>query len=216
MGKYHKYVFDIENREFVGKFEEMYQNETKEIFDSWHQDDSRQVQRKVCFALLEQFNFQNIIDLGCGKGSVTHQLKKLNNQVLGIDISETAVKFAKERYPDIKFLTANINDTQVLSDILKQTSATQQIDLVFCMEVLSYLENWDTILKHLSKYTEYIMICIDIPDNPIGFVKSGNQLRKHVEAWFHIQEHIHFDIGGFHIIIAQSKEIQHLKSIYIR
>ena len=34
MAKYHKYVFDLENRKLVGDFETMYQNESKENFDT--------------------------------------------------------------------------------------------------------------------------------------------------------------------------------------
>ena len=33
MAGYHKYVFDIDKREFVGSFEEMYQNEQVGNFD---------------------------------------------------------------------------------------------------------------------------------------------------------------------------------------
>lgn len=36
---YHKYVFDEENRAFIGKFEEMYRQEDVEGFDSWRQED---------------------------------------------------------------------------------------------------------------------------------------------------------------------------------
>jgi len=46
MARYHKYVFDADKREFVGSFEEMYQNEKVDNFDSWHQEDSRKLQRK--------------------------------------------------------------------------------------------------------------------------------------------------------------------------
>ena len=79
MAKYHKYVFDLENRKLVGDFETMYQNESKENFDSWHQDDARQLQRKIDLVILEDYNFEKIIDLGCGKGNLTHLLKKKNN-----------------------------------------------------------------------------------------------------------------------------------------
>jgi len=110
MAKYHKYVFDIEKRKFIGAFEEMYQNETIEIFDSWHQDDTRQLQRKIDLAILEDYNFNKIIDIGCGKGCLTHMLKKKNNTFIGVDISPTAIKFAKERYPDIEFICLDVNN----------------------------------------------------------------------------------------------------------
>ena len=109
MAKYHKYVFDIDNRKLIGDFETMYQNESKENFDSWHQDDTRQLQRKIDLAILEDYNFNNILDIGCGKGSLTHLLKKKNNQVLGIDISQTVVNIVKERFPDINFVCTDVN-----------------------------------------------------------------------------------------------------------
>lgn len=111
MAKYHKYVFDLENRKLVGDFETMYQNESKENFDSWHQDDTRQLQRKIALAVLEDFNFSKILDIGCGKGALTHLLKKRNNKVFGIDISQTAVNIAQERFPDIDFRVLDVSNT---------------------------------------------------------------------------------------------------------
>ena len=110
MAKYHKYVFDLENRKLVGDFETMYQNESKENFDSWHQDDTRQLQRKIDLAILEDYNFNKILDIGCGKGSLTHLLKKKNNYVLGVDISQTAINVVKERFSDIDFICTDVND----------------------------------------------------------------------------------------------------------
>lgn len=111
MAKYHKYVFNLENRKFVGDFETMYENESKENFDSWHQDDTRQLQRKIDLALLEDYNFNKILDIGCGKGSLTHMLKKKNNYVLGIDISQTVIDVASQRYPDIDFVCSDVNNS---------------------------------------------------------------------------------------------------------
>ena len=36
---YHKYVFDEQNRSFIGEFDQMYKAEKMESFDLWHQDD---------------------------------------------------------------------------------------------------------------------------------------------------------------------------------
>ena len=42
-----------------------------------------------------------ILDCGCGEG---HLLKKLQGRKYGIDLSDTALKRAKEKNPDAKFL----------------------------------------------------------------------------------------------------------------
>ena len=118
MAKYHKYVFDVEKRTFIGDFENMYAHESIEKFDSWHQDDSRQLQRKICLEILNQYNFNTIVDIGCGKGALTHILKKKNNTCLGIDISQTAIDIAKERFNDIDFVVCDINNIGAFSDLI--------------------------------------------------------------------------------------------------
>ncbi len=119
MAGYHKYVFNADKREFVGSFERMYQNEQIDNFDSWHQEDSRQLQRKIALSILEEYNFQSIVDVGSGKGALTHLLKKRNNQVIGLDISPTAVEQAKARFPDIQFSSIDVNDSDKFELFLK-------------------------------------------------------------------------------------------------
>lgn len=56
MSEYHKYVFDLENRSFVGNFEEMYRKESEVGFDSWHQENNRQLNRKIALSILDSYN----------------------------------------------------------------------------------------------------------------------------------------------------------------
>ncbi|WP_414843361.1 class I SAM-dependent methyltransferase, partial [Campylobacter hyointestinalis] len=98
----------------------MYQNEFKENFDSWHQDDTRQLQRKIDLAILEDYCFDKIVDIGCGKGSLTHILKKKNNYVLGVDISKTAINIAQEKFPDIDFICTDVNEIQNFAALIEK------------------------------------------------------------------------------------------------
>ena len=204
MAKYHKYVFDLENRKLVGDFETMYQNESKENFDSWHQDDTRQLQRKIDLSILEDYNFSKIIDIGCGKGSLSHLLKKKNNYVLGLDISQTAVNIAQERFPDIDFLSTDVNQIENFSSLMNKMGG---VNLVFTSEVFSYIENWKELLVEISKSSEYFMISLYIPENPIGFVKSENDLVEEIEKNFEVIEHISLNTTNFVIVFAKRKNI---------
>ncbi|MGH2278607.1 class I SAM-dependent DNA methyltransferase [Aliarcobacter sp. ERUVET-7] len=204
MAKYHKYVFDVKNRKLVGDFETMYQNESKENFDSWHQDDTRQLQRKIDLAILEDYNFSKIIDIGCGKGSLSHLLKKKNNYVLGLDISQTAVNIAQERFPDIDFLSTDVNQIENFSSLMNKMGG---VNLVFTSEVFSYIENWKELLVEISKSSEYFMISLYIPENPIGFVKSENDLVEEIEKNFEVIEHISLNTTNFVIVFAKRKNI---------
>ena len=110
MAEYHKYVFDTDNRALVGKFEEMYQRESIDNFDSWHQEDSRQLNRKIALKMLDEWNFQTIVDIGSGKGALTHMLKKRNNVVVGLDVSQTAIDVAIERFPDMYLFRGSFSE----------------------------------------------------------------------------------------------------------
>lgn len=173
---YHKYVFDEKRRKFIGDFEKMYFNEEAGNYDSWYQDDSTNLTKRISLSILSNFNFNKVLDLGCGKGAFTHMLKKENNCVIGVDVSETAIKKASSRYPDIKFICSDIQNY-----IAKDKEA---YDLVVISEVLSYLENWTEVLQSISKITNYIYLTLYIPDNPIGYVKSFSELDQEFKQHF--------------------------------
>jgi trans-aconitate methyltransferase len=52
------------------------------------------------------------------KGSLIHILKRKNNIVVGLDISQTAVDIASERFPDIKFICSDVNTTSNYTKIV--------------------------------------------------------------------------------------------------
>lgn len=205
MEKYHKYVFDLDNRKFVGDFEEMYKNESSENFDSWHQDDMRQLQRQINLSLLQNYNFNLILDIGCGKGAYTQYLKKKNNTVFGIDISPTAVNIASERYPDISFFDADIADVSVLKDIFKKTNTVSKLDLIFCAEVFSYIYNWEEVIAELANHTTYFLTTLFIPENPIGFVKTSDKFVSVIENNFEIIEIIKLEKTRFTTVFAKRR-----------
>lgn len=175
---YHKYVFDEKNRKFVGKFEKMYQNEDKENYDSWFQEDLTDFGKQVSLTILNKYNFNSILDIGCGKGVFTQLLKKVNNHITGVDISKTAIKKAKLKYKGIEFLRLTAEE------ILK---LKKKWDLIVMMEILSYLRNWKKIIALAAKRTSYIYIFLYIPSNPIGFVKSFKQLKNELNKNFNIE-----------------------------
>jgi len=204
MAEYHKFVFDAKNREFVGEFEEMYQQEICSNFDSWHQEDTRQLNRKIALSILEQWNFQSIIDLGCGKGALTHLLKKINNEVVGVDVSQTAVDVARTRYPDIRFEVADTNDIGAFNNLIDGV-CDGGVDLVFTSECLSYIENWKNIIEASSRKSQFLMISLYIPENPIGFVKSREDLETTVSEYFELLESVHLTKSRFIVLFAKRK-----------
>lgn len=52
-------------------------------------------------------NNQSILDVGCGTGTLTMQLKELAKEVIGVDSSQSMIKRAQGQYPDIKFMVCD-------------------------------------------------------------------------------------------------------------
>jgi len=187
MSNYHKYVFD--NNKFVGNFEEMYQNE-KTDYDSWFQSDLRDYGYQLSLAILNQYNFNSILDIGCGKGLFTSLLKKRNNTVEGVDISPTAIKKAQASYKDIKFSVGDLNNLLV-----------HHYDLIVLKEVLSYVKNWRSALHYLAFWTKYIFISLDLPENPTGFIKSFEDLENELDKYFDMLVYVKIQTEGNQMLI---------------
>lgn len=183
MAGYHKYVFDTDKREFVGQFEAMYQAEDSEGFDSWLERDLRELRKTISYTILSAYSFSRILDIGCGKGTFTHLLKKLNNQVVGIDLSETAIRKAKESFPDIDFRCGDVCDV----------ARGGKFDLVIVMGTFAYVAEWPRVVQTIAGVTRWFYVAEYIPPNPIGFVKSPQHLITEVEKHFTIRTKVLLD-----------------------
>jgi SAM-dependent methyltransferase len=189
---YHPYVFDIQNRKFVGKFEDMYKADMNGDFDSWHQDDLRDMSKRLSHVLLSDYNFKSVLDIGCGKAQNTQFFKKKNNKVFGVDISESALKIAKSKFSDIFFKCQDLTDSSFsMSALIKEAFDSSSVDLIVCLEVLSYINNWETVLSDISETSNYSLCGLFIPDDPIGFVKSESEFYSVFEQNFNVIEFLH-------------------------
>jgi SAM-dependent methyltransferase len=166
---YHRFVFDLERRAFVGAFEEMYRREDEEGFDSWHQESPDIPARRIALALLAGRAWPRILDFGCGKGVFTSMLKTNTNEVVGVDVSETAVAKATTRDPRIDF--------RALGPAGLDAFAGERFALVVALEVLSYIEDWRGTVGQLAGLADHLLIGLFLPPDPIGFVKSLDELR---------------------------------------
>jgi len=181
MGKdngYQKFVFDTKDRKQVFAFDEMYKAEEKEGFDSWNQT-RLTVDRKIAIDILNQYNYESILDIGCGKGFFSHLLQKENNHVLGIDISKEAIRKAKISYPTVKFQVYDTKDIEKLGQFFER-----KFELTVLWEVLSYMTNWKDVIKACGKISNYCFISLYLPNNPIGCIKSFDSLKMEFATYF--------------------------------
>ena len=93
-----------------------------------------------------------------------------------MDVSPTAIEKARERAPEIDFRVGTTDDVEEV--------APGPFDLIVAMEVLSYVEDWRNAIDTLARLGERLYVSLYIPPNPIGFVKTFDDLRDEVSKRF--------------------------------
>lgn len=139
---------------FVGDFEGLYQ----EIADPWQQSDSNGLMaryykesRATLSMLIAEHKVTQALEVGCGLGASTCQLMALSGtDIIGMDISETAIDKARRAHPDQSFLTGDFADPSLTTGL-----ETPKIDAILLNQILWYvmydlnqvLENCNEILE---------------------------------------------------------------------
>ena len=108
--------------------------------------ESRKLYNNVNNKLLEFYNFENkILDIGCGTGLIDREIKKINKKsyIVGVDISEEAIKIAK-KYIDETYLLNLDND--------KLPDFKNKFDIIILGDILEHLKRPDIFLSDLREY----------------------------------------------------------------
>lgn len=172
----------IKDGNFVGEFEEMY----KTFENPWNQEDelySSNVSRRAACHFIEKYQIKSIVEWGCGLGKTSNYIKKHVKQdinITGIDVSQTAITKAKNKYQDIDFI---VDDISNISNYLNY-------DCIFLSEITWYLlednllDNvFKTLLKNSNKDT-YLF-------HQLSFYKKGVQ-KYGTDYFSNIDEFIDF------------------------
>ena len=104
-------------------------------------------------------NGENVLDVGCGNGSVAISIaKKLPNSfITGIDINKKSIEFAKDKQTNtnlknLKFINGNIDDFPKIAS-----------DVVVLSNVLEHIENRILFLKKIQKISGAKTFLIRVP-----------------------------------------------------
>ena len=75
-----------------------------------------------------------VLDLGCGNGSLSHELSKLGFEVYGIDSSHSGIHIAREAFPGVQFSQGDVEQ-----DLSPNPFHTESFDIVVSTEVVEHL-----------------------------------------------------------------------------
>jgi ubiquinone/menaquinone biosynthesis C-methylase UbiE len=108
---------------------------------------------------------KDALDVGCGTGYGTAHLAEVAKSAVGIDISEAAIKWAKKRYPGVKFIRM---DAQCLE------FPDRSFDLIVSTENFEHLPDQAAHVKELARILRHDGLCFVATPNPEMFVGHHN------------------------------------------
>ena len=132
--------------------------------DPWGYEDNLEDEKRKSILLnhIPEKTYNRVLDIGCGQGFITQSLP--GNHVFGVDISQEAIKFAKQREtPNLNFKQASIFHLQ---DIF-----TEKFDLIIITGVL--------YKQYIGRSSSLIYLIIDDL-----LQEGGNLVSVHIEEWY--------------------------------
>jgi len=137
--------------------------------DPWNYENNDEDLKRIDYLLkqLHSKTYNKVLDIGCGQGFVTKQLP--GTEIVGVDISEEAIKHAKSSNKDyhINYLSCSIFD-------LNTNFSNNRFDLIVITGVL--------YPQYIGNSSSLIYLIIDKLLN-----KGGTLISVHIDSWYKCQ-----------------------------
>jgi SAM-dependent methyltransferase len=167
---YHDYF--IRDGKFIGRFEDMYKN----CDDPWEQSTRERwrSEKTVALGLMRKLGVKRVLELGCGLGYFTEQIASLGVEVLGVDVSETAVQRARELHPGCQFRAGDILDAAIYREFKPELILMAEI--TWCV-----LDKLDAFLAFFRKELPSTYLIHLLNTYPPGVQKYGREKFTNLE-----------------------------------
>lgn len=106
----------------------------------------------------------DILDLGCHGGMITGAISRFakTSNVYGLDISENAIRYARKKYPHIKFKVYDLNKNIPCLD--------KVFDLITCFDVLEHIINPTALVEEIKRVLKKDgSVIVEIPNETLLF-----------------------------------------------
>lgn len=190
----------------------------KNLYDEYHI--SRKLQKRVIdeknftyrnlLTILQRYikGKSDILDMGCGVGTVAFYLASKGKNVTGIEISKNALNVARE---NAKLFGFDERIDFLLSDF-PNTIPSREFDLIICSEVLEHLENDKMAVKKiygLIKKEGVVIISTPSKNAPLyklGLLEKFDKKVGHLRRYTLEELRTLFEETGFKILCTNKTE----------
>lgn len=110
--------------------------------------------------MLPDLSDRRVLDAGCGSGVYASKLVDQGADVIGVDISESMVREARERVPEATFRQANLSDPL-------EFIADDSVNVVLCQHVFSHLADLTLPLEEFARVLSDEGVLVISTHNPV-------------------------------------------------
>ena len=137
-----------------------------------------------------------IIDIGCGPGNSTNELRKRweNAQIIGLDSSEAMLEKARKEHSNIEWVAYDAN---------KDLSHLGKFDIVFSNAAIQWLPDHNKLLKRFfSMINESGVLAVQLPNTTNSPVKRSTlettEEARWRESFKNMKTDLHFEELGYY------------------
>lgn len=145
--------------------------------------------KEKLFYLVGNYSEKTILDLGCGIGVFSKDFSNKAKRVVGIDISEKCIDYAKSKNSshNIDYFTMDINNLNLIKE---------KFDIVFSDMVFNYIEDYNKLLLNIYELLNEDGIVVFSQVHPIStaslgessWVQDSNRLRFQLDSYSNVSK----------------------------
>lgn len=168
----------IKDGKLIGQFEEMYKN----CDDPWEQSkrERGRSEKFVGLNLIRKSGARRVLELGCGLGHYTAEIAAQGVEVLGVDISETAIAKARALHPGLAFKTGGILDEALFREF--RPDLLVMAEITWC--ILPQLDDFLALYKRLMPDTLLLHLLNTYPPGVQQYGREKFTNLKEIKAYF--------------------------------
>jgi len=149
--------------------------------------------KEKLFDLVGDYSGKTILDLGCGIGVFSKDLSNKAQKVVGIDISEKCIEYAKSKNnsDNIDYFTMDINNINLIKE---------KFDIVFSDMVFNYIEDYDKLLLNIYELLNDNGIVVFSQVHPISTASLGES------SWVNEDGKLKFQMDNYSNVSKRYRE----------
>ena len=144
MPKYSRYQdYVIRDGRLIGEFEQLY----KDFDDPWNEASCEQFASdkaaglNLLARLKELHGISRVVELGCGFGHFAARIAAIDLEVVGVDISATAIDIARQRHGDTtNFQVGTIGDHELIKALRPDVIVMAEVTWYVLPQLAAFLE----------------------------------------------------------------------------